>query len=461
MALAATTEWDVRTTGSDSNGGGFDTASAGTDGSQGAVIFAYTDLVISGATSHLASVARAFVSTDVGNVINITGGTGFTTGRYQVLSVSSGIATMDRPVGTLASTGGTGNLGGSLLTINAGLSTVPVAGNKVHIKAGTYTLTTVVTTVNAQISVVGYQTTHNDGGTKPLITTATNSTVLIHANSSSSITFTNLSFTNTASVRAIGIDQVNQGQFVIVVNCTFSGFTNAINATTASTAGWVHVINSKVSSCTGDGITAFGNVWVIGCLIQSNTGNGVSISNTSAGFSLIVEFCAIDSNGAAGVFVSASNNCALKIINCAITNNTGNGVTPAKSLFSCINSYFWANGGWGLDTFAGTNTGNLYSVNNAFGGPNVSGNRNNWAGANLVGPIIGDITLTSAPYTSTSNFALNSTAGGGALLKQAGFPGASPSGTGYIDVGPVQTTGAPGTTGGVFVAAGMDGGMRG
>jgi len=51
--------------------------------------------------------------------------------------------------------------------------------------------------------------------------------------------------------------------------------------------------------------------------------------------------------------------------------------------------------------------------------------------------------------TQSTNFALNNTAGGGAVLKLAGFPGVFPGGasTGYLDVGPVQTSGSPGAGG--------------
>src|SRR4029077_71126 len=122
MSLSSTVQWDVRTTGSDSNGGGFDWAvsSPGTDYSQqDSAQVAYTDLVIGSTTTQLTSAAHPFTSAHVGNIINVTGGTGFTAGRYCVNSVSGSTATMDRSVGTASSTGGTGNLGGGLVTISA------------------------------------------------------------------------------------------------------------------------------------------------------------------------------------------------------------------------------------------------------------------------------------------------------------------------------------------------------
>src|SRR6516225_9792456 len=117
----ATLVFDVRTTGSDNNGGGFDSgvASPGTDYSQqDSAQIAYTDLVIgsTGNENQLTSAANPFGSTSPGNVINISGGTGFQTGLYRILSVSGSTATMDQGVGTANSTGGTGNLGGAFAT---------------------------------------------------------------------------------------------------------------------------------------------------------------------------------------------------------------------------------------------------------------------------------------------------------------------------------------------------------
>lgn len=83
------------------------------------LVFSYTDLIVSASSQYQVSSAsqRAFVSTDAGYVILITGGTNFNTGRYTILSVSGGVATVDQPIGTVASTGGTGEIttGGILL----------------------------------------------------------------------------------------------------------------------------------------------------------------------------------------------------------------------------------------------------------------------------------------------------------------------------------------------------------
>src|SRR5207302_10660346 len=91
--------FEVQTGGNDNNGGGFDSgvSSPGTDYSQQASAqVAYTGLVIGGAGNldKLTSAAHPFGATSPGNIINITSGTGFTTGLYRILSVSGTTATM-------------------------------------------------------------------------------------------------------------------------------------------------------------------------------------------------------------------------------------------------------------------------------------------------------------------------------------------------------------------------------
>ena len=83
------------------------------------LVFNYSDLVVSGSSQFQVSSAgqRAFVSTDVGYVILVMGGTGFNTGRFTILSVTAGVATVDQPVGIVSSTSGVADLttGGLLL----------------------------------------------------------------------------------------------------------------------------------------------------------------------------------------------------------------------------------------------------------------------------------------------------------------------------------------------------------
>ena len=182
MALPATLVWEIRPTNGTANaGGGFDpsVASPGTDFSQqNAVQQAYTDLTIDAVTNtNITSVARAFSSVDVGNGISITGGTGFTTGIYNIRSVTGVIATVDRAVGTTGSTGGTGDLGGARSGFSVGTTTLQaslVAGQKAWVKNeawNEYVNLTVAGATGSPITIEGYNTARGDnptGANRPL-----------------------------------------------------------------------------------------------------------------------------------------------------------------------------------------------------------------------------------------------------------------------------------------------------
>ena len=74
------------------------------------LIYAYADLAIQTNPLQVASVGRPFVSSDVGYTLRINGGMGFNTGAYTIISVASGLATLDRPAGTGGSTAGAASL---------------------------------------------------------------------------------------------------------------------------------------------------------------------------------------------------------------------------------------------------------------------------------------------------------------------------------------------------------------
>jgi len=88
---------------------------------------AYTDLQIVGASNVISSALHPFSATNVGQQIQITGGTGFTVGTYVIQSlvlgaggVPTGKANLNAVVGTIGSTGGTGNLASNYVTASQG-----------------------------------------------------------------------------------------------------------------------------------------------------------------------------------------------------------------------------------------------------------------------------------------------------------------------------------------------------
>jgi hypothetical protein len=436
MALAITTEWDVRTTGSDSNAGGWDSSSSGTDYSQqDSPQVTYADLVIGGTTTQLTSAGNPFTSAHVGNVLNVTGGTGFTTGRYQVVSVASNVATMDRSVGTAASTGGAGKLGGALATPSPAFGATyanTTTQFKVHVKAGTYTATASYTTMlsTATPILIGYQTTHNDGGTRPLFTTATSSlNMFIGPNAIRTITYQNINFSDTSTTRGVLHSQSGGATYhdVKFVDCMIDGFAYAVNG---SNVGAYFAMNSatfkntEVKSCTTGGCYMWGSVIVDASYFHDNTGDALKLNGNFSNSVLFVRrsvFYASTGKHINGT--SASTVYGLHLEGNDFRGATSDGVFLASGFLQIpslrgfnthVGNIYWGNGGYGFN--GGESIVFTINDDNAYGS-NTSGARNNLAvGTN-------DKALTASPWVSTTDFSLNTTSGGGPVVSAAETPG--------------------------------------
>lgn len=446
MAIAATVQWDVRTTGSDTNGGGFDPTSGtpGTDYSQQSspqVVF--TDLVIGATTTQLTSAANPFSAAVVGNILNITSGTGFTVGWYQVMSVSGTTATMDRAVGTAASTGGNGNLGGSLATIRQA-NTNSASGNTINIKAGTYTVTAEIQVAQSTVSFIGYQTTHGDGGTSPLITTATNSVYLFNTLSSNAGVqlFQNLSLSNTAATRAGGIWQrTGHGttQSWIFRQCTFDGFTSGIDNSDSIPfeVYSLYVFECEFKNCTVRAIDASSPntfSYIDSCYIHDCPAGIYATSGSSPGFH--ASRCIIANISGKGI---ETNNKGAAIQSCTIFNCTQAIYIDGSAASVFINGNILYGNSYGVyvsTATVGSKSSAKASAYNAAGG-NTIADYFNWA------PDPTNISLTVNPFTSSGSgdYSLNSNAGGGTACKGAAYPGVFPGGTstGALDIGAVQS----------------------
>lgn len=441
MAISSAMEFDVRTTGADTNSGAFKAGATGTDRSQqDSAQITYSDLVIGSTTTQLTSSANPFTSAEVGNTIRISSGTGFTTGLYEVVSVSGSVATMDRSVGTASSTGGNGKLGGALATpIPA--ATAMVSGNTVWIRSGTYTLTApaALTGTVTVGSFIGYGSTHGDGGTAPTITTATNSVELFQLWGSSIVLFDNLTLTTTAATPSNGISTGNHGVVTaaVIVGCTLSGFANGVcgnNDATHYTFSNLTLLRTEVKSCTtGVQNSSSGTLNVAASYIHDNTSNGIVCS--ALGFAERTIFA---SNGGAGLFVSLGS-IYPAIRSCTFAANGASGLSIVGDYGLIENCIFYGNTGRGISNTSGS-TYTFYVANNAFGANTVAA-----YSTPLILPVAGQVTLTANPFTDSASgdYSLNSTAGGGALCKAAGYGVASFS-TSYLDIGAVQSQGSGG-----------------
>lgn len=415
MAFSAGVEWEVRTTGSDTNGGGWNAASSGTDYSQqDSPQVTYTDLVIGATTTQITSVAFPFTALHVGNIINITSGTGFTVQRVEVISVAATVATCDKSVGTAASTGGNGKLGGGLATTTLAV-TLPNTGNTVHIKAGTYTVTAITQIAGVNHTWVGYQTTHNDRGTKPLITTATNSATLF-AIGAGHLFWRNISFSNTASTRDGCLNANGNFPAIVAVDCIFDGFTWAIESL-GGNFGHVSVFGCAFKNYTTSSRCIYmpfrGEVhgcWFTGGTNASSlavaAANGISVTHTI--FSSLAGSAVDFANGNSCCFV----NCSFY----AVAKNCIGSASNFQALLANNIFYLCATGAGGPAAINGNSSTEGAQGYNAFGA-------NGTDRAGTMYNSFQDITLSADPFTNAAgdDFTLNSTAGGGALLKSLGF----------------------------------------
>lgn len=328
MAFASTLVWQVQTDGISTNGGGFDPTSGtpGTDYSQQASPqITFTDLVIDPTTNtNCTSVANPFTSAHVGNVVNITGGTGFTVQRVQIMSVSAGIATMDKSLGTLSSVSGAGKLGGALAAMG-NVGAIMIAGNRMWVKAGTYSLGATDTvsssgTSTSPILITGYTTTRSGHGDAYL--GRTNSGVLITTNMPT--------YAYQATFRYNGT-----GNFIIIESINFTGNVSnylVTNDGTDTTITNCTIAQSSTNAAASGLFIDSNRDWAFNCdiICSGTTGGNSGYGVNMAGTGCILDSCRISLATSNTFAVAVSFGSVNTIFGNQIfaTNGAGIGVTP-------------------------------------------------------------------------------------------------------------------------------------
>lgn len=438
------------------NGGGFLAGASGTDYSQQiAAQVTYSDLVIGNpTTTNLTSALNPFTAAHVGNVINITGGVNFTTGRYQVMSVAAGVATMDRAVGTAGATGGAGKLGGAVTKLGD-ISTIWVAGNTIYVMAtATYsfaaTLTmTVAGTDGLPIWIIGYTSVRGDNG--PVTLQCSNGAAAPMISFATARHFIQNFLVDGNSLTQRGFNA--SGAHVNFYNCHFKNCT----LTGLLHTGAGHVDRCSATNCgvagthnAGGFYCSAGIVLYERCVSWANISSGFGSQNITSTYL----YCLSYDNALDGFYHLGTE--GPRILNCTIDGNTLDGVRfdssggPLDSPL-LVNNMITNNAGWGVRSitvdYSAKAAYGLHFFNNAY--------YLNTLGVRTQVPAgTGDITLTADPYASrsTKNFALNTTAGGGLLLNDLGVPGAfgptfmTFASTSVTDVGAVQSSTAPDST---------------
>ena len=459
MAIPADTVWEVQTTGSDSNGGGFSTASKGATGvdmtyaSPSVVTFTSTLSGAGGTT--LTDSANGFANTMLGNVINISG-----QGLYCITAyIGAGSVTVDRALGTFSTT--TGRVGGAHATLTPtlapGTAFGAAPGNTVWMKAGTYTLTSSVAingtnTSGASalpITVNGYASTRGDNGTPPVITSSTANLDLITSTGNALyFVWANLKFTHTGSTRgsAFMLAAATGADYWQFVRVTADGVLYGMNGNRQPNhMSWtlcaaLNQTGTYPGTYSSGVFGALYNGSVDGCLVYNNASPCVTAQNATP---MIVKRCIFAKN-TKGIYQINTTRTAnfLSVDQCTFVDNTGDGfrddtnsvsVPMYNQITRCL---FWGNGGYGINypNLTAAQTAQFAPpISNGFGN-NTTADRNNFPAGS------GDVTgVSSDPFISRAglNWGLNS--GVGAAFRAAGLPGAFGSATtGYPDIGAVQ-----------------------
>lgn len=292
MSIGATCKWDVRTGGNNTNGGGY--TSGGVDYSQqDAAHLTFTDLETkNGDYDRVYSAVNnaSLVAGCIGNIIYISGGTGFIVGWYEVTGNGDGggdglYLDIDRDCNVGNENDGAAKLGGGLadLTVDAFLEQL-VAGHKVYIETGTYTQNAADVNmakdglVNLPITFEGYKATHGDaptGNDRPQFDMG--AFKLIFDNY---ISFLHLRFTSSASAAwTLAVDSPIILDNLEVIN------TNGTSGHALQTAQYAEVTNCYLKALKGRGLNLGYGGSVIGSYIQALgavyiTYNNISITNS-------------------------------------------------------------------------------------------------------------------------------------------------------------------------------------
>lgn len=441
MAFTSTVVWECRRTGSDSNGGGFDASSSGTDYSQqDSPQVAYTDLAIGSTDTQFTSAANPPTSAHVGNVVNVTGGTGFAVQRAQITAVSGGIAICDKSLGTAGSTGGTGNLGGALLSpgIAAGLA---VAGNTIFLKysATAWALSNSNNVAGGRVSLpggssplivafVGYDTTRtrwNTDANRPVLQPGANNVATVTLGGDNLVR--NLGLANPAAYT--GCTGITATNVSLVESCTVAGHKDAFFCS------WTPAtfLNCEASGFTNSGFNGNNQNGITCIACSAHDWSGAALG----GFYAVNQAVrCLAYNGTVAGFVGAGGYSFSHCVADAITGASGDGFSLSGMNVTLLNCVATGCGRYGFNSGTGT-AGHGHALIHCAGQGNASGDftADLAAGTQLAGPIA----PSASPWAGSGNYLPNAAAGAGALLRGAGYPASLPGGpAGHLDVGAAQ-----------------------
>jgi hypothetical protein len=447
-AINVTVVWEVRTGGSDTNGGGFKAGATGTDFSQtnskrtapDVTNISTTDAVADGSTT-ITSATANFTAAIVGNVVYFAGGSGTITAQWREVTVYTNSTTVTIDTAIAASTGMTMNIGGALASPGQAAG-AKVTCNPVYVAAGTYVLSTASPNVAGGIVAdtgtgtaanpniwEGYQATRGDMGTPPVIQIPASSvdTVTIFSVTGNYGAIRNIKVDGQSKTAITGISLGTHvvGYRLAAINTTVKGI--VLSGASGSSNS---LLRSSVSGFSGTCGIDGGSGTVIACEAHGGTCTGVLIGATSLTGAAM--YCLSYANtGASSYGFSAYRG---KLVGCVAYGNGSHGFYSSAVLsdryLNCISE---GNVGYGFAANASSPQTLLM---------NCAVYNNNGGTVSNFPTTIGLVTGTASFFVlpGSGNFALNTTAGGGAAARATGYPGVFLDGTttGYLDIGAAQ-----------------------
>lgn len=472
------TVWESRASGSNLNGGGFNSgvSGAGTDYSQQDA----AQLVIADLAAVAAHNTNAFVATSatggltaamVGNVLAVNSGSaGWSRGRFMITGYTNAntitIQNLDGLTTVITNatcSGGAARVGGAVKALDClmGRTDATFPANiirpldKVWVKSGVAACLE-FTFVNNQADetayeIEGYTTTRGDGApTRPVMQMSSTATNFLQ-----------------------------MGNYFICKNVEFDGNGNCDDVLYVAVNGKVLFKNSRFTGGNdwGARIEGAGPATFDGCVFDDNGTNVVTVDGNTPDnggvyvfFETPATFYDCDMNGNRGCGMSFENGCHVE--RCRIWNNRGYGLYQGAGLplnpFLLVNCDVVGNDVSGFRSGSTGNGGdaafvprnNLF-VNNGAGGSGygeafdnsydfsapryaarygTNGFYGNASGAVYFLPTVNNVILTANPYTDSPNgdFTKNAVAGGGLAAIGVGVPA-------FLDLGSRQTQGGPGS----------------
>jgi hypothetical protein len=406
----------------------------------------YTDL-FTWTNTGVNSAAQPFTPNLIGNVLNVTGGTNYSIGRYVINGLTGNNAALDRTIAASGTSGGQATLGGAMASVQSCLATIrPNGGSgslylRIFIKAdATYNVNSTITVDCPDFfSLIGYGTVRGDRQ-KPLISINANNVTFLKGGGyvPQQMRWFNIKITGngfTTSTFAWSFVQFS-GYRQVVTNCEFYDMT---------LLGGAYGVGFNFDKCYFKGITG-------SCNDSPHILNSCTIDScTSPRFWGGQAYNSLFFNSGGCVFANGSG--IMNVKNCTFYNcytpiwihNNCHGGNTQHTIIE--NNIFSNNSGYAIQGIGLANCGEHATAtvqNNAFY-LNSSGNFNygyNSYNLNMV-ESVDNVILTASPFisTSTNDFRLNNTIGGGLSCKGKGAPSLyfNNSAANSIDIGAVQS----------------------